>query len=76
MTEDGLAVDAKMTPPLRGLVDIFEGATHLYQALIVASERDGGLMRYKFKRNAPALRAAPPDFELSHPQPAGLLPES
>jgi len=70
----GFAVDRSVTPPLRGLIDIFDGPTHLYQALIVASSEDGDLMRYEFKRNTAAATTAPVDFELAADRPAGLLP--
>ncbi|RMH49696.1 MAG: hypothetical protein D6688_00005, partial [Alphaproteobacteria bacterium] len=33
---ESLSVDREDAPRLRGLVDIFEGQRHLYQALIVA----------------------------------------
>jgi hypothetical protein len=36
-SDTGFAVDAEDAPHLRGLIDIYEGATHLTQALIVAS---------------------------------------
>lgn len=73
-SDHGFAVDAQDVPRLRGLVDIFDGPRHLYQALIVASERDGDLMRYEFKRNTAAAAHAPVDFEQATDRPAGLLP--
>ena len=73
-TETGFAVDAQDVPRLRGLVDIFEGPRHLAQALIVASARDGDLMRYEYKRNTAASSEAPVDFERGAAAPAGLLP--
>ncbi|AHM03336.1 hypothetical protein roselon_00936 [Roseibacterium elongatum DSM 19469] len=73
-TDHGFAVDAKDVPRLRGLIDIFDGPRHLYQALIVASEQDGDLMRYEFKRNTAAAATAPVDFERPGDAPAGLLP--
>jgi hypothetical protein len=72
--EEGFAVDADTTPRLRGLVDIFEGPRHLYQALIVASEQEGDLMRYEFKRNTAAASAPPVDFEQSDSVPSAYLP--
>lgn len=73
MSDDGFAVVADEAPRLRGLIDIYEGAQHLYQALIVASSEDGDLMRYDFKRNTAAVHSAPVDFELEAARPAGLL---
>lgn len=74
MTEDGFSVDATDAPRLRGLIDIYDGAQHLYQALIVASEQQGDLMRYEFKRNTAAAVTAALDFEAKADQPIALLP--
>lgn len=74
MTESGFSVDFGDSPKLRGLINIYEGARHLYQALIVASERDGDVMRYEFKRNTAAASHAPLDFEQEAERPIALLP--
>ncbi|WP_227286341.1 hypothetical protein [Boseongicola sp. H5] len=71
--DEGFAVDAENAPNLRGLVDIYDGPQHLYQALIVASARDGDLMRYEYKRNTPAVHHAPVDFERPDTSPIALL---
>jgi len=71
---DGFAVDGEATPRLRGLIDIFDGPHHLYQALIVASAEDGDLMRYEFKRNTAAATTAPVDFEQVSDRPVALIP--
>lgn len=73
MSDDGFAVVADEAPRMRGLIDIYEGAQHLYQALIVASSQDDDLMRYDFKRNTATASTAPVDFILSDTRPAGLL---
>lgn len=72
-SETGFAVDAADVPRLRGLIDIFDGPRHLTRALIVASARDGDLMRYEYKRNTPADLSAPVDFERDAEPPARLL---
>lgn len=74
MNEEGFSVDAEDAPRLRGLIDIYDGPRHLYQALIVASEQVGDLMCYEFKRNTAALTRAPVDFETPEDRPVGLLP--
>jgi hypothetical protein len=74
MSDRGFSVDAEDAPRLRGLIDIYDGPRHLYQALIVASEQVGDLMRYEFKRNTAATGHAPLDFEQDGERPAGLLP--
>lgn len=71
--EEGFALDAEHAPRLRGLVDIYEGPRHLYQALIVASEVRGDIMRYEFKRNTPASDHAPRDFYQEQDVPIALL---
>ena len=71
--EDGFTLDAEHAPHLRGLVDIYEGSRHLYQALIVASGLDGDVMRYEFKRNTLASDRAPLDFYQEQDVPIALL---
>lgn len=73
MSDSGFALVSEDAPRLRGLIDIYEGARHLYQALIVASSEDGDLMRYDFKRNTATASTAPVDFVQSDMRPAGLL---
>lgn len=74
MWKSGFSVEAETAPMLRGLVDLYDGARHLAQCLIVASEEDGGEMRYEFKRSTPAADKAPLDFYKSPDGPAGLIP--
>jgi hypothetical protein len=74
--EEGFALDVEHAPQLRGLVDIFEGPKHLYQALIVASEREGDMMRYEFKRNTVATDRPALDFYQEHEVPIALLDSS
>jgi len=72
----GFAVEAESIPALRGLVDLFESGRHLYQCLIVASEQEGGEMRYEFKRNTLAADKAPLDFYRDPEAPIALLGSS
>ena len=71
----GFTVDAAEVPPLRGLVDLYDGANHLYQCLIIASEEEGGEMRYEFKRSTAASDKAPLDFYRDPDAPIALLPK-
>lgn len=73
MSDKGFAVAKEDTPRLRGLVDIYEGPRHMYQALIVAAAEAGDVMRYDFKRNTAASGTPPVDFEQKAVRPAGLL---
>ncbi|MAC80386.1 MAG: hypothetical protein CML66_20230 [Rhodobacteraceae bacterium] len=70
----GFSVEAEKVPSLRGLVDVYDGATHLYQCLIVASEEEAGEMRYEFKRNTAAHDKAPLDHFRDPEAPIALLP--
>lgn len=73
MWRDGFSVEAESVPALRGLVDLYDGANHLYQCLIVASEAESGEMRYEFKRNTVADDRAPLDFYRDPQAPIALL---
>jgi hypothetical protein len=72
--EGGFALDAEHAPHLRGLVDIFDGARHIYQCLIVASSEENGEMIYEFKRSTAAVDAAPLDFWREENAPIALIP--
>lgn len=74
MWRDGFSVEAETTPPLRGLVDLYDGANHLYQCLIVADEPKSGEMVYEFKRSTKASDKAPLDFYRDPDSPIALLP--
>lgn len=69
----GFSVEDDVVPQLRGLVDLYDGARHLSQCLIVASEEEGGEMRYEFKRATAVSDRAPLDFYRAPDAPIGLL---
>lgn len=71
--ESGFSLDAENAPNLRGLVDIYDGARHLYQCLIVTSEEAIGETHYEFKRNTAAVDKAPLDFYRDDNAPVALL---
>lgn len=71
--DGGFSVATETAPELRGLVDLFDGGRHLYQALIVASEEEVGEVLYEFKRNTAAADAAPLDFARDPDAPIALL---
>ncbi|MEM6305286.1 MAG: hypothetical protein AAF744_11225 [Pseudomonadota bacterium] len=73
MWKTGFAIHAADAPHLRGLVDLYDGANHLFQCLIVASEEDAGEMLYEFKRATPVTDRAALDFEKGVNKAAGLL---
>lgn len=70
----GFSVDIEDAPNLRGLVDLYDGARHLSQCLIIAAEADGDLMHYEFKRNTASGDGAPLDYERDEDAPIALLP--
>lgn len=73
MWKDGFAVEAEMTPQLRGLVNIYDGSKHLYQCLIIAAEAEAGEMCYEFKRSTAVSDEPALDFYRAPDAPAGLL---
>ncbi|WP_286760251.1 MULTISPECIES: hypothetical protein [Sulfitobacter] len=71
--DTGFSLDAQTAPQLRGRVDLFDGAAHLFQCLIVAVEQEGGEMLFDFKRATRVAKSAALDFEQSADAPAGLI---
>ncbi|PVH28490.1 hypothetical protein [Pararhodobacter oceanensis] len=71
--DEGFAVDRTRVPGLRGLVDIYDGPRHLSQALIIAADEDGDLMRYEFKRETPVSDDPIRDYAEERETPRGLL---
>jgi len=75
LTATHFAIDRAQAPRLRGLVDIYDGARHLYQALVVATSFDGDAVVFEFKRNTAAALGPALDFERSVDAPVALLPQ-
>ncbi len=71
--DDGFVLEAEEAPHLRGLVDLYDGARHLSQCLIIASAEDGGEMHYEFKRTTAAHDKAPLDFARDEDAPVALI---
>jgi hypothetical protein len=74
--DEGFALDASMTPHLRGLVDVYDGARHLCQCLIVASSVENGELVCDFKRSTMVSDRAPLDFWRDENAPVALLPKA
>lgn len=74
--EDGMALDAKLTPHLRGLVDVYDGANHIFQCLIIASSQDGGELICDFKRSTAVLDRPALDYWHDENAPVGYLPKA
>lgn len=73
MWKTGFAMDAEGAPHLRGFVDLYDGAIHLFQCLVVATEEDAGEMRYEFKRLTAVSDKAALDFERPTDAPIALI---
>ena len=71
--EEGFSLDREDAPHLRGLVDVYDGARHLSQCLIMASEENGHEMVYEFKRETMAGNRPPVDYELDENAPVALI---
>jgi hypothetical protein len=71
--ESGFSLDADEAPHLRGLVDLYDGARHLYQCLIVASQEESGQMVYEFKRSTAVVDKPALDFYRDEEAPVALL---
>lgn len=73
MWDTGFSVDAAAAPSLRGYVDLYDGAIHLFQCLIIASEEGAGEMIFEFKRLTAVSSTAPLDFERAEDAPVALI---
>ena len=60
--EGGFAVAAKDAPPLRGLVDLFDGPRHIARCLIVATSVDAEEITFDFKQSTHVTGEQPLDF--------------
>jgi hypothetical protein len=75
--ENGFALAATDSVPLRGYVDLYDGPRHLSSCLIVASgDGERGERTYEFKLRTEVLDRAPADFEQTETAPAALIPRS
>lgn len=75
LTDETLTFDIDRAPRLRGLVDVFDGARHILQGLIVASRVEGGLLICTFKRSNVVSETPALDYARDENAPVGLLPK-
>lgn len=73
---DGFVLDASLAPKLRGLVDVYDGARHIFQCLIVASTVEHGDLVCEFKRSTMVVDRAPLDYWRDENTPIGFLPKA
>lgn len=76
LRDDGFTVDAEHASHLRGLVDIFDGARHVFQGLIIASTVENGELICEFKRSTAVTDRPPLDFWKDENAPVGYLPRA
>lgn len=69
----GFSLDIEDAPHLRGLVNVYDGAHHVSQCLIVASAEDGNEMVYEFKRATAVTDHPALDYETDPNAPVALL---
>lgn len=70
----GFAMDPAEAPDhLRGLVDFYDGAVHLFQCLIIAADEENGEVLFEFKRATPVADRPPLDFEQAEDAPVALI---
>jgi hypothetical protein len=73
MWADGFALENGVADKLRGRVEIYDGARHLYQCLIVSSEVQNDQRIFEFKWLHPVSAHPPVDFVREGFVPAGLI---
>lgn len=71
--ENGFSLELGEDDTLRGRVDLYDGARHLSQCLIIASEEDGDVMRFEYKRMTEASDVQPLDFVRADHAPIALI---
>lgn len=71
--DGGFALDATVADKVRGRVEIYDGARHLYQCLIIGSFEEGAARVFDFKWLHPVTEIAPVDYEQPNFVPAGLI---
>ncbi|MGL6211432.1 MAG: hypothetical protein ACRC14_16545 [Paracoccaceae bacterium] len=75
LSEDEMQLDAGLTPHLRGLVDVYDGARHIAQCLIVASTEADGVLVCGFKRSTNVTQGPALDYWRDENAPVALLPK-
>ena len=73
--EDGFSLEAEAARHLRGRVDLYDGARLVSQCLIIATEEEGDLLRFEYKRVTEATGEQPLDFARAADAPVALIEE-
>ena len=72
--DGGFSLAAKGAPNLRGFVDLYDGARHIYQCLVVTSREEEGERVFEFKWNTAVADRPPADFVRESEAPIALIP--
>jgi hypothetical protein len=72
--DGGFALAAQDAPVLRGFVDLYDGARHLYQCLVVASREENGERIFEFKWSTAVSDRPALDFVRADDAPVALIP--
>lgn len=73
---DGLSIDAQHGDRLRGRVEIYDGARHVFQCLIENGRTEGDECIFDFKWLHPVAERAALDFVLPDIRPYALIAKS
>jgi SUMO ligase MMS21 Smc5/6 complex component len=68
-------LEADLTTHLHGLVNVYDGARHILECLIVASEVENGQLVCSFKRSTLVENKAPLDYFEPRERGVALLPK-
>lgn len=71
--DGGFAMDADDAPKLRGFVDIYDGARHLYQCLVMTSFEEAGERIFEFKWHTAVADRPAADFVKDGDGPVALI---
>ncbi len=74
MLPEGFTLDADQVAHLRGLVDLYDGARHMAQCLIMASDVAGGELVCTMKWQRKTADTPPLDYVRDEAAPVGYLP--
>lgn len=72
--DGGFSLAAKDAPNLRGFVDLYDGARHIYQCLVVTSREEEGERIFEFKWNTAVADRPAADFVRDSEAPIALIP--
>jgi len=75
LSDEEMQLDASLTPHLRGLVDVYDGARHVAQCLIVASTQENGILFCGFKRSTDVMEGPALDYWKDENAPVAFLPK-